>query len=341
MRAEEYPDLRPTKMPRKDERTFSVVSVFSGIGGLDMGFSGGFEYRGGVVPKLNMNVVKAYEKDQASVETFRLNHSIPIEQVELDTESPAFMPSADILIGGFPCQDFSSCGPKLGLSSNRGQLFRVMSEYLRVHQPIMMVAENVPHLARMQDGAVLRHISSDFEAQGYRVVIWNLFAPDFGIPQNRRRIFFVCVRKDIDGMPVPPVPEFVFQHRSIEWAIGDLVGVDPASVNNQTQFFRASRAKRGNGQGDETSRATEPAYTVRANAKSRVQYHYQLERRLTVRECARIQTFGDSFQFPHSATTNIMQIGNAVPPLLASVVGRSVSDFLRKLEVEGIHGSKS
>lgn len=310
----------------------TIVSMFSGIGGLDMGFEGGFSYRATKFPKLNFKIMAAYEKDAKSVETFRINHDVSIDEHELTLDSPVGMPAADVLIGGFPCQDFSSCGPKRGLASERGQLYRVMTEYMRIHRPMIVVGENVPNLARMQNGDVIRTITTDLKNEGYRVEVWDLYAPDFGVPQNRRRLFFVCVRDDLDGMPAKPEPTHSGRHRSISWAIDDLIPVTDESVPNQSQFFRASKAKRGNGQGDERSRADEPAYTVRANAKSRVQFHYSLNRRLTVRECARIQTFPDSFVFPHSATTSIMQIGNAVPPVLAFRVASSIEAFLKSVQ---------
>jgi DNA (cytosine-5)-methyltransferase 1 len=103
-------------------------------------------------------------------------------------------------------------------------------------------------------------------------------------------------------------------------------------VPNQSQYFKASKAKKGNGQGDEKSKTGTPSYTIRANAKSRVQFHYYLDRRLTIRECARLQTFPDNFILPHSATTNIMQIGNAVPPMLAHKVALSISNFLQGIK---------
>ena len=128
-----------------------------------------------------------------------------------------------------------------------------------------------------------------------------------------------------------PEPKFAFNHRTIEWAIGDLVDITDESVPNQSQFFAASKAKKGNGQGDEINDSTKPAYTIRANPKSRVQFHYSLPRRLTVRECARIQTFPDDFVFKHSKTTSMSQIGNAVPPVLAHIVATSVAEFMSKL----------
>lgn len=203
---------------------------------------------------------------------------------------------------------------------------------MRVHSPLLVVGENVINLERMENGQVLRKIEQDLTEAGYVVRTWKLFAPDFGIPQRRTRLFIVCVRRDIfdsHGFPTPPTPAFVNQYRSIEWAIDDLIGItDNNIVPNQGDYFSASRAKRGNGQGDENSSRTKPAYTVRANPKSRVQFHYSLNRRLTVRECARIQTFPDDFIFPFSKTVNISQIGNAVPPILAWQVADSVRKFL-------------
>jgi len=318
--------------PKNSAHEHTVVSMFSGIGGLDIGFEGGFKYRSEKFKPKGFKILAAYEKDPKSVKTFELNHDIPIQEHELTLASPVAMPKADVLIGGFPCQDFSSCGPKLGLTSERGQLYKVMTEYMRIHKPILVCAENVPNLARMQNGQVIKKIIGDFANEGYRIEVWDLYAPDYGIPQNRRRLFFIAVRNDIPGMPKQPRPSHANNHRSIKWAIEDLASVSDESIPNQSQYFKASKAKKGNGQGDEHSKADKPAYTVRANAKSRVQFHYSLERRLTVRECARIQTFPDTFIFPHSATTSIMQIGNAVPPLLAHKVAGSIHDFLNAVE---------
>lgn len=310
--------------------SFSLVSMFTGVGGLDMGFEGNFQYKSDFFKKQPFTILAAYEKDKKCVETIKTNLSLPIHQLELSTDLVKDFPSANVLIGGFPCQDFSSCGPKRGLSSDRGQLYKVLVEYMKLHQPEIVCAENVPNLARMEKGAVLKTIVSDFKKQGYKVQVWDLFAPDYGVPQNRRRLFFICTREDLAGEPSAPSPLFADKHRSTKWAISDLKKITDESVPNQSQYFKASKAKNGNGQGDEHCKPNEPSYTIRANAKSRVQFHYELERRLTIRECARLQTFPDSFVFPHSATSNIMQIGNAVPPILSYAVASSIKKFLQK-----------
>jgi DNA (cytosine-5)-methyltransferase 1 len=262
------PKNKSKMTPKKNttpHKPISVVSMFSGIGGLDIGFEGGFKYKSTNYKSQGFKILAAYEKDHNSVKTFRLNHQVEIFEHELTVTSPISMPKADLLIGGFPCQDFSSCGPKKGLTSVRGQLYKVMTQYMRIHKPAVVVAENVPNLARMQNGQVIKTIVRDLIKEGYRVDVWNLYAPDFGVPQNRRRIFFICVRDDIEGMPAQPVPTHINKHPSIKWAINDLESVSDESVPNQSQYFKASKAKKGNGQGDERSIADKPAYTVRAN----------------------------------------------------------------------------
>lgn len=316
----------------KNLNNYSLVSMFTGVGGLDMGFEGGFKYKNTHFKKQPFETLSSYEKDEKCVETIKRNLDIPIQQVELSEELVTDFPPADVLIGGFPCQDFSSCGPKKGLNSERGQLYKVLVKYMNTHRPKIVCAENVPNLARMEKGKVLETIIKDFKLQGYKVQVWDLFAPDYGVPQSRRRLFFICTRNDIEGEPVKPKPSFINKHRGTQWAIGDLEHVMDESVPNQSQYFKASKAKKGNGQGDEHCKADQPSYTIRANAKSRVQFHYELERRLTIRECARLQTFPDNFVFPHSATTNVMQIGNAVPPILSYKVASSIREFLDSIK---------
>ena len=323
--------MEVNKMNNRNDTShcYSTISLFSGICGLDLGFEGGFDYKDDHYPKLPFNVLSAYEVDAKCVETVRLNlPKIPIKEMELDIENVQGLKKAEVLIGGFPCQDFSSCGPQRGLSSSRGQLYRVMTSYMSKHRPKIVCAENVINLKRMQNGVVLETIVKDFEAEGYRVEVWNLYAPDYGIPQSRRRLFIMCIRDDLIGFPEKPLPEFADKYRTTRWAISDLENVTGNSVPNQGQYFKASKAKNGNGQGDETNPADHPSYTIRANAKSRIQFHYNLGRRLTVRECARLQTFPDTFAFPHSATASIMQIGNAVPPLLAYEIAKSLCKYL-------------
>lgn len=321
-----------------NKTSYSVVSYFCGCGGFDLGFRGGFEYHNEKYKKLPFNILKAYDNEQRCVETyndyFGADHA---ETKDLANANPEDIPKAQILIGGFPCQEFSSCGPLGGLESERGRLYKAMIAYMEKHKPMLVVGENVINLERMEKGEVLKTIITDLSNAGYEVKVWKMFAPDYGVPQRRTRLIIMCVREDIFiryGFPTEPEPKFKDHYRSIEWAIGDLVGVTDNSVPNQGEYFGASKAKKGNGQGDESNKKDKPAYTIRANPKSRVQFHYSLDRRLTVRECARIQTFPDDFTFKFSKTVNISQIGNAVPPILAHLVASSVADYLKTVEGE-------
>lgn len=323
---------------KRNQKKWSVVSFFSGCGGLDLGFVGRFNYKGVRHHELPYQILRAYDNDKRCLETYRANmHKF---QQDLDpghaqlknlaSFNPTFMPPADVLIGGFPCQEFSLCGPRGGVNAPRGKLYKALITYAKKHRPKVLVGENVPGLASIAGGAMLANIKKAIEDIGYRVEIWPMFAPDYGVPQSRARIFIIAVRNDIEGFPKKPKRAFSNNHRSTKWAIHDLKDIKTDKVANQSQYFKAGLAKNGNGQGDEKSAADEPAYTIRANAKSRVQFHYSLKRRLTIRECARLQTFPDNFEFPHAATTNIMQIGNAVPPRLGHLVAKSVSRWLDK-----------
>ena len=195
------------------------------------------------------------------------------------------------------------------------------------HRPIVAVGENVPHLARIHSGNVMKRIVRDLKDVGYRVDVWDLYAPDFGIPQRRSRLFFVCVRDDMPGVPTRPEAEYpADKYRSIDWAIADLAQVSDETVPNQSQYFLASRAKKGNGQGDEKSRKGQPAYTVRRTQNPSAG-PLRLNRRLTVRECARLQSFPDRLRFPafrdHERNAD-RECGSAGAGVQGSVVGREL-----------------
>lgn len=310
----------------------AVVSMFAGCGGMDLGFTGGFRFKGTYYRPLPFEVVAAYDIDKKCKRTYDKNFPHKLTLLDLAEVDANSLPKADILIGGFPCQEFSACGPQGGVASHRGGLFRAMSRYARAHRPALIVAENVANLARINGGKDLSTIRHSLRLAGYRTILWPVYAPDFGVPQTRERLIIFAIRNDLKANPELPEPTFKNQHRSIEWAISDLIEVTDESVPNQSQYFKAALAKTGHGQGDEVNLASRPAYTIRANSRSRVQFHYKLPRRLTVRECARIQTFPDNFIFPDEATPSIRQIGNAVPPVLAHVIGNIAAQYFSQIK---------
>jgi DNA (cytosine-5)-methyltransferase 1 len=314
------------------EHPYLVTSLFSGCGGLDFGFKGGFSILGNSYEPLPFDIVGAYDFLQDAVDCYKLNvddriHCADLTKIEVDK-----LPKTDILIGGFPCQDFSSSGPKTGFDGKRGKLYQVLMNYMKIHNPRVVIGENVIHLARMKDGEVLKTIVDDFESVGYHFDVWNLYAPDYGVPQSRKRLIFVGVRNDIEGFPIKPKPTKVNSPVTISQALQDLEEITDETVTNQSQYFVASKATSGGGQGDTVNEPNKVALCIRANSRGRIQFHYKLPRRLTVRECARVQTFPDEFVFPFTTQRNLTLIGNAVPPILAHAVAKSIARFIRAID---------
>jgi DNA (cytosine-5)-methyltransferase 1 len=320
-----------------------IVSLFAGCGGLDLGLTGGFRFLDRSFDRLPFDVVAAIDNARDAVETYHLNLGSEATEADLTAWPVDDIPKADVLAGGFPCQDFSSSGPKVGFSGSRGQLYQVLTRYMEIHRPKLVVAENVPHLARLRGGAYLKAILAEFESAGYRFDVWSLFAPDYGLPQSRRRLFLIGVRDDLPGFPMLPRPTHRGRHVPIAQALADLERVMDESVPNQSQFFVATRATKGGGQGDHVNRPDEVAYCIRANARGRIQFHHHLDRRLTVRECARLQSFPDEFVFPFSTQRNLTLIGNAVPPLLGHHVGTALAAWLTAVRngMDVPHGRRS
>ena len=316
------------KSKDKKVSTFDVVSLFAGCGGLDLGFEGGFSFLGREYERLPFQTIAAYDNSADAVETYRLNLGDEAQEADLATIDISTLPKTDVLTGGFPCQDFSSSGPKVGLNGARGQLYTVLRDYMKLNRPKIVIGENVPHLKRMNQGEYLRKIITDFADCGYRILVWELFGPDYGLPQSRRRIIIVGVRDDLDGFPIKPKPLNLNRHVSVDQGIEDLALITDESIANQSQFFMASRATSGGGQGDHSNQRGKVAYCIRANARGRIQFHYDLDRRLTVRECARLQSFPDGFVFPYTTQRNMTLIGNAVPPILGHAVAKSIAAYL-------------
>lgn len=314
---------------RPNGSAISVVSFFSGCGGLDLGFIGGFDFRGEHFEKLPFRIERAYDFNEKAVTTYKSNLGCEAVNLDLGKADVKKFPASDVLLGGFPCQEFSLCGPRKGLESERGQLYKAMVRYTKCHRPKIVIGENVANLLFINEGWDFAVIKKQFQRIGYRCIFWKVNAADYGVPQSRHRVFVIFVRNDLVGEPEIPAPIHKNHWRSAEWAIDDLKVITDESVPNQSQYFKASIAGRGHGQGDEITKRHAPGYTVRANARSRIQFHYELPRRLTVRECARLQTFPDSFLFPFPATESIKQIGNAVPPVMAHAVARSISKYLK------------
>lgn len=312
-----------------------IVSLFAGCGGLDLGFE-----------KAGFNVVWANEFDESIHETYRLNHPKTILNTsDIRTLTGNDIPECDGIIGGPPCQAWSEGGKNLGIEDPRGQLFL---EYIRIvkdKRPKFFLIENVQGILEEKHKKSLDWFLKLLSDSGYRVTYELLNAADYKIPQDRFRVFFIGIRKDLknrfefpDAASSMPI--------TLRQAIGDIteeprffkddhvVEENPIRMNHDVYIgpYDAKYMARNRVRSWE-----ETSFTMQAQARNAPQHpkapkmtfmsssqrifakgFEHLYRRLSVRECARIQTFPDNFHFIYSNVKDgYKMVGNAVPPRLA------------------------
>ena len=341
-----------------------VIDLFSGVGGLSLGFS-----------MVGMEIVFAVEHDKAIANTYKLNHHstdmfcADIESLDIDKLKKQYG-AIDIVIGGPPCQGFSQKGKRLSLDDERNYLFKFFIEFVEKFEPKYFLLENVPNLITTSNGFFKDEIIKRFNELGYSIDVDVLLASEFGIPQNRRRAFFLG-RKGTKKLNLPKptyekttVGEAIYDMPIIHSGEGEETfkyATEPANsyqrlmrrgseviYNHQaTQHSSLSLKKLSmipKGKGKEVlpkeyltksiysgtwTRLDEdgfaPTITTRFDTPSSGMFtHPELDRCLTVREGARIQSFPDSFIFYGSKSSQLKQVGNAVPPLLAYEVAKVI-----------------
>ena len=331
----------------------NVVSFFAGAGGLDLGFQ-----------RAGFNVTWANEYDKEIWETYEKNHV----QTVLDRRSIVHIPSVEVpdcdgIIGGPPCQSWSEAGSKRGITDKRGQLFFEFMRILADKQPKFFLAENVSGMLLPAHRTALKNIKEMFKECGYELSFELLNASDYGIPQDRKRVFFVGYRNDLGikfEFPKPTTPK---EKINLKRAIGDLQDTAlPAQQGNYTNgklckipnheymiggfssmFMSRNRVRTW----DEVSFTIQaggrhaPIHPqapkmkfIEQNLREFEKGKEELYRRLTVRECARIQTFPDNFIFHYnSVVAGYKMIGNAVPVRLGEVVAKKIFEDLSNLKI--------
>lgn len=169
----------------KKKNNFNVVSLFSCVGGLDLGFI----YEG-------FEIIWANDFDKYAVQTYKENINSNIYEGDLN-DIYKTIPKHDILIAGFPCQPFSLMGKKLGFQDQRGTLFFTIEKIIKLHKqkPKILVLENVKNLLTHNNGKTYEKMVQILDDLGYKVYSKVLDAKDFGLPQTRRRVFMVCILK--------------------------------------------------------------------------------------------------------------------------------------------------
>ena len=288
-----------------------VASLFAGCGGLDYGFHKNSKYTHVFVNDFDEEACKTYEKNFETKTTCG-----DIKQIKT-------IPDCDILIGGFPCQGFSMANPYRDEKDKRNELYLEILRLLKLKQPKYFLLENVKGLLNMggyatnedkknKTGKVLKVILNDLKECGY-IVKFKLFdIKEFDVPQKRQRVIIIGVRTDVKFDPKYPEPSKKLI--TLKDAIGDL----PIEYKADIQHIGTKHKCAVTGYlGNRELKWEEPSPTITGRGGGSggpvIHNHPSLKRRLTVRECARIQTFPDSFEFVGSISSMYRQLGNAVP----------------------------
>jgi DNA (cytosine-5)-methyltransferase 1 len=329
-----------------------IVSFFAGAGGLDLGFE-----------QAGFDVVWANEFDKEIWATYKKNHKNTIlDKRSIVDISSDDVPDCDGIIGGPPCQSWSEAGSKKGISDKRGQLFFEFMRILADKKPKFFLAENVSGMLLSTHREALENIKIMFKEIGYELSFELLNVSDFGIPQDRKRVFFIGYRKDLGiNFEFPKkttVKNKITLYDTIE-NIKDLVL--PAKEGNITNandckipnheymiggFSSMYMSRNRVRSWDEVS------FTIQAGGRHAplhpqapkmkliekdkrefIKGHENLYRRLSVRECARIQTFPDNFIFDYkNVTAGYKMIGNAVPVEMARILANKIFNDLSKIK---------
>lgn len=310
-----------------------IVSTFSGCGGFDLGFhQAGYE------------TVWANDFAEDAVESFRgyFGDVIHLKDItEIDPYTDKTIPNCDLVLGGFPCQDFSIIWKQPGLNGTRGGLFRHFAEFVDAKKPKAFVAENVKGLLTANGGKAIEIILKDFEniEPGYVVKPHLYNFAEYGVPQFRERVIFVGIRIDTGFNFIHPKPTHGPAAGKPYFTSGEaLKGVEKIPYNNELIHIKEKTRKmlelipEGGNFTDipkdsplyvkgmishvyRRLKLDEPAKTIiAAGGGGTWGYHYPEPRPLTNRERARLQSFPDDFKFEGSVTEVRRQIGNAVPP---------------------------
>ncbi len=306
-------------------KKYSVVSLFSGAGGLDMGFENqGFE------------VIWANDIDVDACETHRLWSRADVVCGDIGKIGFDNIPKSVVVLGGFPCQGFSLAGPRK-IDDKRNSLYRYFVKLLELNHPYAFVAENVKGILTLGDGEIITAIIEDFSDKGYDVYPNLVNSADYGVPQDRWRVLMIGFRKDlnINAFEFPEPYNYKVTLRDILKDMPEPKFNDLCNASYSSRFMSRNRKRNWN----------QVSYTIPAMSKQ-VPLHPESPdmekistdkwifgkegstRRFSWQECAAIQTFPKNMFFFGNLTSKYKQIGNAVPVKLAEVVASAVKEEL-------------
>lgn len=304
-----------------------ILSLFSGCGGLDKGFQ-----------NAGYDIVWANDFDKYAVQTYKENFGDHIVLGDINDIPLETLPDFDVLIGGFPCQPFSMMGEKRGFEDARGTLFFRIAEIIKYkidknEKPKVVVLENVRSLRTHDKGRTFKAILNILEKDlGYKVFTDVLNTADYGIPQTRNRTYIVCFANENAEFLFPDKQEL------------DLTLQDLLEHNVDQKYFLSDRILPtilSNGTGGYKAKSeidleiARPLCATMAKMHRACQDNYVTQngrvRRLTPRECARLQGFDDDFVIPVSDSQAYKQFGNAVTVNVSQAVAEKIKDVLLEL----------
>lgn len=301
-----------------EQSKMKVVSLFCGCGGLDMGFH-----------KAGYDIVWANDFDKYAVQTYNLNFPNKAICADINKVELSEIPAHDVLIGGFPCQPFSMMGKEKGFDDRRGTLFFRVIEIIknqieRNGQPKIVVLENVRNLMSHNKGKTFNIIKQQLELLGYHVYAKMLNSSDFGVPQTRNRVFLVCFLEDI---------HYKFpKGMTLNIKLKDIL-----ETNVDNKYYLSEKILKtimSNGTGGYYAKSeidldiARPLTATMAKMHRASQDNYVTQenriRRLTPRECARLQGFDDNFKIEVSDAQAYKQFGNAVTVNVSYAIAKSI-----------------
>lgn len=318
-----------------------MVSLFAGCGGCDQGILGGFEFNKVYYSHLPYELVYVTDIDRKALNTHQLNFSCDNVICGDICDIPSCnIPDHDVLIGGFPCQSFSTVNPTKDPFDDRANLYKQMVRIAKDKQPKAFIAENVKGLMTLNNGLIFKRVREAFEDAGYVLSFKLINAANYGVPQKRERIILVGIKKDLNCMFIFPketnagdwvplsvaVPELRIEDKKYYFSEKAVQGMKNAKNN----------MKRGLAQDLNEPSLTVTSHLAKVSLNSRdpvllVDPQKELYRRFTPREAARIQSFPDSFMFSGSETDAYRQIGNAVPPVMFWHIAKSLAEQLESV----------
>lgn len=317
---------------------YKVVSLFAGCGGCDQGIIGNFTFNNHKYKKLPYKLIYAMDIDQKALNTHKLNFKdVNVRCADICEVDTSEIPDCDIVIGGFPCQSFSTVNPTKDPFDDRANLYKQMVRVVQDKQPLVFIAENVKGLMTLHKGEIFKRVKRAFEDAGYTLSVKLLNAADYGVPQKRERVILVGLRNDLNLQYEFPEATHIGNWTPLSVAV-------PQLAIDEKKYYFSQRAvegmknakpnmKRGLWQKLEEPCLTVTSHLAKVSLNSRdpvllVDPDKELYRRFTPREAARIQSFPDEFQFAGSETDAYRQIGNAVPPVLFWHITKKVAEIL-------------